>query len=108
MASAAAINKASGGVRSPRRGHTIAQLQRLAKDHWHNPDTGVEISEEEGKDHLNKMLQKKADKITAHTINKVLATQTRSRGRPMVEPPVTFRMIHGHRVPFRKAPEPFL
>jgi hypothetical protein len=49
-------------VRSPRKGHTIAQLERLKQDHWHNPDTGTEISAEEGQDHLNQMYQNKADK----------------------------------------------
>ena len=49
-------------VRSPRKGHTIAQLERLKADNWHNPDTGTEISEGEGEAHLQQMHQNRADK----------------------------------------------
>jgi hypothetical protein len=51
-----------GGVRSPRCGHTIAQLEKLKENNWGNPDTGTEISEEEGQAHLHRMHQNKANK----------------------------------------------
>jgi len=64
-----------GPVRSPRKGHTIAQLERLKQDNWHNPDTGTEISAEEGQDHLNQMYQNSADRKLRH------ATSGRARAK---------------------------
>lgn len=60
------LNKAP--VRSPRKGHTIAQLERLKQDHWHNPDTGTEIAEEEGQEYLNQLYQNRADRETEKMI----------------------------------------
>lgn len=49
-------------VRSPRKGHTIGQLQNLKEMGWYNPNTGTEMSEEEGEAHLMALRQRKADK----------------------------------------------
>lgn len=54
-----------GGVKSPKAGHTIKQLQNLKQEGWHNADTGYEMSEEEGEAHLQKLIQKKADREEA-------------------------------------------
>jgi hypothetical protein len=57
-----AASELDKAVRGPRKGHTIAQLERLKEMGWHNPDTGTEISEGEGEVHLMQLRQQKADK----------------------------------------------
>jgi GNAT superfamily N-acetyltransferase len=49
-------------VKSPHKNMTQSQLERFADNNWHNPDTGVEISQEEGEAQLKRLQQKKADK----------------------------------------------
>jgi 8-oxo-dGTP pyrophosphatase MutT (NUDIX family) len=49
-------------IRSPRSGHTIKQLRQLKEMNWHNPDTGTEISEGEGEEHLHRLEENRAEK----------------------------------------------
>lgn len=72
-----------GPVRSPKKGHTIAQFERLKQDHWHNPDTGTEISEEEGQTHLHNMYQNKADK----KVKQMISEQTKPKAKKPKENP---------------------
>ncbi len=69
-------------VRSPRKGHTIAQLERLKQDNWRNPDTGTEISEGEGEEHLNQMRQNQADKAVARWVKEQDKPKTKGSANP--------------------------
>lgn len=94
-----------GKVRSPRRGHTIGQLRKLREDNWHNPDTGTEISEEEGADYLKGLEQNAADRAIEKHLKVMNAhgAKLRSRKRAMIpKDEVIFRRIGGRNVPFRR------
>lgn len=67
----------SKGVHSPGRGHTIRELTRLKEMGWHNPDTGTEISEGEGEEHLQRLQEKAAEKKAASLIYSESHSQTR-------------------------------
>jgi hypothetical protein len=66
-------------VRSPRKGHTLGQLRALKENNWHNPDTGTEMSEGEGEEHLQRLEQNKADKVVS---SKLKALQGGKAERP--------------------------
>lgn len=104
-----AFRRPDMGVRSPRSGHTIKSLSALKESGFHNPDTGVELAHDEAMDHLHKLYQNRADKLTAKMIRSASSVKLRSRGRPMIpHGRVVFRRINGHVVPFFKAEEPSL
>ena len=48
-------------AKQPHKNMTLAQLQRLQGDNWHNPDTGTEISAEDGDRRVMELRSKKAD-----------------------------------------------
>ena len=60
---------AKGPPRSPRKGHTIAQLKRLKADNWHNPDTGTELQPDEAEHHLMQLQDRAADKKVKEMIS---------------------------------------
>lgn len=67
-------------IRSPRAGHTIRTLRSLKQDNWHNPDTGTEISPEEGNDYLQRLENRAAER-------KVISiTEARKRFRNIAKP----------------------
>jgi ribosomal protein S18 acetylase RimI-like enzyme len=68
-------------VSSPKKGHTIAQLERLKQDNWYNPDTGTELDAEEAERYLWQMRQNKADKKVARTL-RALKEPKKSNEKP--------------------------
>jgi hypothetical protein len=117
---------ATSYARSPSKNMTMGQLDRLAQDNFHNPDTGLELDAHEAQARRMELAQKRADKKLTTFIKsggalkakdqtndlaglgsplalaKSLGTpSTRSRGRRWVYNPI-FRTIHGHAVPFER------
>jgi hypothetical protein len=62
-------------VSSPKKGHTIAQLERLKQDNWYNPDTGTELDAEEAERYLKKSWPSAFAKIDKErkSLNKAIA-----------------------------------
>lgn len=73
-----AASELDKAVRSPRKGHTIAQLQRLKEMGWHNPDTGTEMQPEESEEHLMRLMERKAARQTERKVKEIKAKPSES------------------------------
>lgn len=61
-----------GGVQSPGQGWSISQLKKMKEMGWHNPDTGLEISAEEGERLLQQLQQSAADRGTTQATRQMM------------------------------------